>query len=206
MKVLVVGATGATGIELVQQAAAAGHEVTALARDPAKVPERSGVRAVQGDVLEPATLVPAVAGQDAVLNVIGARKDSPADIRTVGMRHLVAAMKEQGVGRLVAISSFGAGDSHGQGGFMYSKVIAPLFLKKIIADQDGSEEVVKASGLEWTIVRPTRLTDGPGTGKWDVIATGGGMGAKIARADVAAFMLQALGDATYVGKAPGITS
>jgi putative NADH-flavin reductase len=206
MKVLIVGATGRTGRELLKQTLAAGHEVTALARDPSKLNDVTGVRVAKGDVLEAASLSSAVAGQDAVLNALGPTKTSPPGIRTTAVRNIVAAMKEHGVRRLVTLSAFGAGDSQGEGGFMYSKVIAKLFLKKSLADQTGSEDEARNSGLDWTIVRPTRLTDGPASGSYDVIFKGGGASSKISRADTAAFMLAQLGDQTYVGKAPGITN
>jgi putative NADH-flavin reductase len=206
MKVLIVGATGRTGQELVKQALAAGHEVTALCRDPSKLADQPGVRAAKGDVKDRASLSSAAAGQDAVLYAVGSNKSSPPGIRAEGVRNLVAAMDEKGVPRLVVLSAFGAGDSKGEGGFVYSKIIAKLFMKAVLADQDAMEAEVTKSGLDWTLVRPTRLTDGPAVGTWDVIFEGGKASSKISRADTAAFMLQQLQDRTYVGKAPGITN
>jgi uncharacterized protein YbjT (DUF2867 family) len=208
MRVLIVGATGRTGSELVKQAVSAGHEVTALCRDPAKLGGLAGpsVRAAQGDVKDTASLAAAVSGQDAVLYAVGSNKSSPPGIRAEGVRNLVAAMQQNGVRRLVVLSAFGAGDSKGQGGFVYSKIIAKLFMKAILADQDEMEAEVLKSGLDWTLVRPTRLTDGPAVGTWDVIFEGGKASSKISRADTAAFMLGQLADPTYVGKAPGITN
>jgi uncharacterized protein YbjT (DUF2867 family) len=206
VKVLIVGATGRTGSELVQQAVAAGHEVTALCRDPAKLSAPSGVRAAQGDVKNAASLGSAVSGQDAVLYAVGSNKSSPPGIRAEGVRNVIAAMKEQGVRRLIVLSAFGAGDSKGEGGFVYSKIIAKLFIKDVLADQDAMEAEVVKSGVDYTLVRPTRLTNKPAAGKWDVIFKGGKASSTISRADTAAFMLQQLGDATYVGKAPGITN
>jgi uncharacterized protein YbjT (DUF2867 family) len=205
-KVLVVGATGRTGQELVQQAVAAGHEVTALCRDPSKLSAPAGVRAAQGDVKDAASLGSAVSGQDAVLYAVGSNKSSPPGIRAEGVRNVIAAMKEQGVRRLIVLSAFGAGDSKGEGGFVYSKIIAKLFIKDVLADQDAMEAEVVKSGLDYTLVRPTRLTKKPAAGKWSVIFEGGKASSTISRADTAAFMLQQLGDSTYVGKAPGITN
>jgi putative NADH-flavin reductase len=190
----------------VQQAVAAGHEVTALCRDPSKLSAPAGVRAAQGDVKDAASLGSAVSGQDAVLYAVGSNKSSPVGIRAEGVRNVIAAMKDQGVRRLIALSAFGAGDSKGEGGFVFDKIIAKLFMKQILADQSDMEAEVVKSGLDYTLVRPTRLTDGPAAGKWDVIFKGGKASSKISRADTAAFMLQQLGDGTYVGKAPGITN
>jgi putative NADH-flavin reductase len=205
VKVLIIGATGRTGQELVKQGLAGGHDITALCRDPAKMADQSGVRVAKGDVKDPASLASAAAGQDAVLYAIGPTKTSPPGIRAEGVRNVIAAMKEQGVRRLIAMSAFGAGDSKGQGGFVYSKIIAKFFIKKTLADQDAMEAAIVASGLDWTIVRPTRLSNGPAAGTFKVIFEGGGAGSKISRADTAAFMLRQLEDQTYVGKAPGIT-
>lgn len=206
MKVLVVGATGPTGRELLKQATAAGHEVTALVRDASKLVDQADVRLVVGDVLEPSTLGPAVAGQEAVLSALGGNKAAPPDIRAQGTSNIIAAMEQHEVKRLVALSAFGAGDSKGQGGLMYAKVIAPLFLKKILADQTAMEAAVRSSGLEWTLVRATRLNDKPAGGKPEVIFEGGSMSSTVSRADTAAFMVGELADRTYVGKAPGLTA
>ncbi|MDQ1438137.1 MAG: hypothetical protein QOK43_1766 [Acidimicrobiaceae bacterium] len=206
MKVLVVGATGGTGQELVRQALSAGHEVTALCRDPAKMNGQAGVRTARGDVKDAASLSSAVAGQDAVLYAIGSNKTSPPGIRAEGVANVIAAMKEHGVRRLVALSAFGAGDSRGQGGFVYSKIISRFFMKDVLADQDAMESAVVSSGLDWTLVRPTRLTNAPAAGSWDVIFEGGKASSKISRADTAAFMLKQVDDPTYVGQAPGITN
>lgn len=201
-----VGATGLTGRELLKQALAAGHEPTALARDAGKLADLPDIPVVVGDVLQPASLTQAFVGQEAVLSALGGAKGSPPDIRSKGLRNVIDAMRQQDVRRLVALSALGAGDSRGQSGFVHSKVIAPLFLKKILADQTAMEEVVRSSGLQWTLVRATRLTNGPASGKAEVMSRGGGMASKVSRTDIATFMVQQLSDLTYVGKTPGLTT
>jgi putative NADH-flavin reductase len=204
MKVLVIGATGATGREVLKAAAARGHDVTALARNPSALP---GARVVQADVTQPETLDAAMAGQDAVINAIGEGQGAPANIRTVAARSIVESMMRHHVRRLVTMSSFGAGDSRGQGGLLFSKVVAPLFMKHILADQTASEAIVQAApGLQWVIVRPARLTSGPRTQGPRVVFAGGNAFWKVSRADVAAFMVARLDDDAYLGKTPGLTT
>jgi putative NADH-flavin reductase len=204
MKVLVIGATGATGREVLTAAAARGHDVTALVRTPVAL---QGTRVVQGDVTQPQTLDAAMAGQDAVINAVGGGKGAPADIRTVAARSVVSSMTRHRVRRLVTMSSFGAGDSRGQGGLLFSKVVAPFFMRHILADQTASEAIVRAApDIQWVIVRPARLTSGPRTQGPRVVYAGGNVSWRVSRADVAAFMVAQLDDDAYLGQTPGLTT
>lgn len=195
MKLLVVGATGPQGKELVQQAIAAGHQVTALARRPDAVQFPAGTKIAGGDVLNVGSLVSAARGQDAVISSLGsALTRKPITMLSEGTRNLVDAMKQVGVRRLICITGIGAGDSKGHGGFLYDRIIQPLLLNEIYKDKTRQEAVVEQSGLDWTLVRPAQLTNGPRTGQVKAYTDLNGITTqKISRADTAAWILERLG-------------
>jgi uncharacterized protein YbjT (DUF2867 family) len=208
LRLLVVGATGGTGRELVAQALERGHEVTALARDPAALRiEHARLRAMRGDVLDPASLDLAVHGQDAVLCALGHRHFyPPSRILSDGTRNLIGAMEAHGVRRFVCETSLGIGDSAGRMGLYYSVIVIPLVLPFYYWDKARQERVIAESRVPWVIVRPAALQNrarrgvrrhGPGVGSLLLTRA-------IPRADVAAFMLDQLTDDTYLGAAPGI--
>ncbi len=208
MKVLVVGATGPTGRLIVKQGIELGHAVTAMARNPATAALPEAARVVRADVTRPESLMPAVAGQDAVICCIGTKLSrKPTTLLSDGTRNLVGAMRESGVRRLVCVTGIGAGDSKGHGGFFYDRIIQPLLLNEIYKDKTRQEAVVRDSGLDWTLVRPAALTNGGRTAlvkaftHLDGITVG-----KISRADVAAFVLATLADKKSVSGTFTITA
>ncbi len=206
MKVAIFGATGSVGRELVKQAIEAGHTVTALVRDPAKMRFDDGsVRLIQGDVLDLAAVEQAVQGQDAVVCVLGA--DRKGFIRAEGTKNIIRAMEKMDVRRLICQSTLGVGDSSGNLNFWWKYIMFGLLLRPAYADHVRQEELVKASSLDWTIVRPAAFTDGDRTGEYrhgfsadDKAAT-----LKISRADVADFLLKQLTDDTYLRKTPALS-
>jgi putative NADH-flavin reductase len=203
MKIAVIGASRGIGHELLRIALDEGHEVTALLRNPAKLTiSNSRLKIVKGDILDPATVATAVVGNDAVCLCIGippTRK--PVDVFSRGAECVLAAMGLGTNSRLITVTGIGAGDSKGHGGFFYDRVINPLLLGTIYADKDRQESIVKASKVEWLIVRPGFLTNGPLTGKYRVIENLSRVTAgKISRADVADFMLKQLAAPTHFGK------
>jgi putative NADH-flavin reductase len=165
MKLLIFGSTGGTGRELLKQALEQGHSVTACARNPAKIVDikHATLQVVRGDVLDPAVVESAVEGQEAVLSTIGAGAERTI-LREDGTRNIVEAMKKTGVQRLICQSSLGVGDSRANLPFFTKYIIVSLFLRHAFADHERQEAVVKQSSLDWTIVRPPHLTDGPRTG------------------------------------------
>ena len=208
MRLLIVGASRGIGLELVRQALTAGHAVTALARHPVHVPADQGLLRVQaGDILATAAVLEAVRGQDAVCLTIGRGITfRPVTLFSQGTLNVLAAMAEHGVRRLICVTGIGAGDSRGHGGFLYDRVIAPFLLKTIYQDKDRQEALIRASGTDWTIVRPGFLTNGPLTGTYRVLTDLTGVTAgRIARADVAHFMLAELAANRYLGQAPLLT-
>ena len=210
MKLLVVGATGGTGQAIVREALGKGHEVTALVRDEAKAaPLLPGSVLVQGDVRDPAALSRALDGCEAVISSLGTRTISfrPVTIQSEGTRALIDAMKRKGVQRLVCITGLGAGDSAGHGGFVYDRLIKPVLLGRIYQDKDRQETIIRNSGLDWIIVRPSVLTNKSGTG--DTRATTdltGIAGGQIARADVATFVVAQVSGSDWLHRTPLITN
>jgi putative NADH-flavin reductase len=206
MKVLIIGATGATGRVLMREALEQGHEVTALARNPsALAPEDHRPRVLQGNALDASEVEAAVAGQDAVLSALGTRSTRPTTLFSQSTHNLISAMNKHGVRRLVCITGIGAGESKGHVGFLYDRIMLPFVVKNIYEDKNRQEEAIKQSDLEWVIVRPARLTDEAAKGEYRVYLGGSYTAKTISRADVAAFMLAQLTDETYVHKMPVIS-
>lgn len=208
MNILIFGATGPTGRELVQQALAHGHVVTAFARNPAAIAEKhERLKVVKGDILDGSSVEAAVRGQEAVLLALGVRKWGKNTILSDGTRNIIEAMKRLGVRRLVCMTSLGVGDSKGQPAWFFNWIILPLLLRNVFADKQVQEQYVTESGLDWTIVRPVFLTNRPRTGAYRhwVGQPPPSITGKISRADVADFMLAQVADKTYLHKAPGLS-
>lgn len=211
MKVLIFGATGPTGRELVTRALDKGHEVTAFARNPKGLGMEpgEGFKIFTGDVLHPQAVDRAMKGQRAVLCAVGPRAhtgigETPVNVVSVATRHIIEAMERCKTKRLISLSSVGVGDSRGQGGFFFESIIRPLFLKQQFRDKERQEEAVRESSVEWVIVRPTRLVNGPARGELKVSTNGERVPGRITRADVAAFMVDQLTSDEHLRQAPVI--
>jgi putative NADH-flavin reductase len=208
MKLTIFGATGRTGIPLVQQALAAGHSVTALARTPEKLPiTHDQLTVVQGDATDPAAVERAVAGAEAVLSALGQTKGAPKDMQTVATRNIVAAMQQHGVRRLVSLTGAGVDAPQDQPKLINHLITFALktLSGDVLRDAEGHAEVIRNSDLDWVIVRGPMLTEGPYTGQYRVGWVGVNTSARIARADVADFMLTQVTDDTYLRQAPMIS-
>jgi putative NADH-flavin reductase len=208
MKLIIFGSTGGTGRELLKQALEQGHDAVAYARNPARIDDikHANLQVVRGDVLDPAAVESAVAGQEVVLSTIGAGAGRTT-LREDGTRNIVEAMERTGVKRLISQSSLGVGDSRANLSFFTKYVIVAVFLRHAFADHERQEAIVKQSSLDWTIVRPPHLTDGPHTGAYrhGFPTTERRITGKISRADVADFMLKQLTDDTYLHQTPGVS-
>ncbi|MBT2492452.1 NAD(P)H-binding protein [Streptomyces sp. ISL-96] len=210
MKITVFGATGGIGQEIVKQALAAGHEVTAVVRDPArfKVTGRGlevfTARLGDGDAV---ALRPAVAGRDAVFSGLGARARKDAGIAATLTRPVLRAMEAEGTRRLLAVSAAPLGPVP-EGQPVVDRVTLAVInaaLKDIYADLRVMEEELARSATDWTSVRPPRLTDGPLTGTYRKVVGGSPRsGRTIARADVAHAMLAMVDDAATVKRGVGV--
>lgn len=208
MKVLVLGATGGTGRLIVWDALAKGHSVVALARSKARASDLPGADVVEGDARDEPALLRALDGCDAVVSSLGTGMSPFREVTllSVATRALVAAMTRSGVRRLVCITGMGAGDSRGHGGFLYDRLILPLLLRNVYEDKDRQEAAIRASPLDWVIVRPVVLNDEPARGDvravTDLVSVHGG---KIARADVARFVVDQLTTDTWLRRTPLIS-
>ena len=209
MKLLIFGSTGGTGRELVNQALDQGHSVTAFARDPAKIEDiqHPSLKVVRGNVLDPVAVEGAVAGHDAVFVTIGA---GPArtTLREEGTRNIVEVMQGTDVKRLICQSSLGVGDSRANLPPFTKHIIVGIFLRHAFADHERQEAVVRQSTLDWTIVRPPHLKDGPRTEvyRYGFSTTDKQIKSWISRADVADFMLKQLVDDSYLNQTPGVSN
>jgi putative NADH-flavin reductase len=201
MNLLLLGATGLTGKELLAQALDQGHAVTALVRSPENVDakgERLDIRV--GSVTDPTAVQEALAGQDAVLSALGARglrELFGVDLITRSMQAIVSAMERNGVRRLIFMSALGVGESAPDAPAVF-RVVMRTALRQIAKDKAAAENELRRSNLDWTLVYPPSLTMGPRTRGYRagshlrLKAT-----AKISRADVADFMLRQVEDTTF---------
>jgi putative NADH-flavin reductase len=208
VKLLVLGATGATGRLIVTGALERGHEVTALVRSREKASSLDGATLLVGDARDEATLRRAVKGVDAVISSLGTSVSPFREVTLLSQatRALVAAMNVEHISRLICITGVGAGDSVGHGGFVFNNLFFPLLLRKVYQDKDRQEAIVKESGLDWVLVRPVILNDKPARGSvralTDLSSFNGGT---VSRADVANFVLDQVRDETWSRRAPLIT-
>ena len=200
MKVLVVGAAGKTGRAVVEQALAAGHDVTALVHSDGgdNIP---GAAVRVGDARDPQTMESAVKGQDTVIDTVGGKTPfKRTSLETSVAASIVAAMKHQGARRLVVTSSIGVGDSITNTTFP-GKIFVATFLRGSTRDKAGMESAVSGSGLDWIITRPGALNDKPVTGDVRVLSADGRDRARsLTRADLAAFLVAQLTNDDYLRK------
>ncbi len=202
------GATGRTGQRLVTQALAAGHRLTALARALAKlmlVDDRLAV--IPGVLGDAARVTEAVAGAEAVLSVLGPVSNRPDCPLNQGMTPIIAAMERRGVRRLVVAAGAAVADARDAPPPIHRLIdfLVRTLSRHVCEDMVWTAAAVRASDLDWTIVRAPRLTDGPARGPLTVGNVGRGVGTSLARADLAAFMLAQLTDDTYRRQAPAIS-
>jgi len=206
MRRAICGATGGTGLALTQLALEHGHSVRVLVRNPSRMPlVNANMRLVLGNVLDQESVMKTVLGSDAVLSCLGSR-NLLKNVRVVseGTRRIISVMKQQGVRRLVVESAFGAGESLAQTRLIERLVFATL-LWAPYQDKELMEPEVKSSDLEWTILRPVRLTNGPPTNRY-VVSTSRPPRTSVSRADVGAAMLQAVEERLWIAEAPSVCS
>ncbi|MET0793776.1 MAG: SDR family oxidoreductase [Polyangiaceae bacterium] len=206
MKILIIGASQGTGAEAVKNALQGGHSVTAFARSPSKLAlEHEHLHRLQGDFHQADSIARAVSGHDAV--IVTASATSMKDFKnnpnyfSQGTRYVVDAMKEHGVRRLSVLSAFGAGDSRRAANWFLDKLMISWLLKLPYQDHERQERMVMNSGLDWVIARPTRLTNGPADKRYLAETALAPIPSSISRADVADFLVRAVTEDTWLGKA-----
>jgi len=203
MKILVIGATGLTGTHLLKHLLEEGHEVTAFVRDPVKLSiQHAHLKTVQGEARDAASLSRAIAGQDAVMSAFGPRSLKKDDLQEVFMRNLVSAMTLNGVKRLINLSAMGAGDSYSGAPAIMRWVILPFFLGEMFADKNRGEVHLFSSSIDYTNVRPGRLTNGPARGGVKASLDYTGLKPIMSREDLACFMIAQLGNSQWIRKSP----
>lgn len=206
MKVIVFGATGSLGAHVVKSLLAKGHSVTGFSRSAPSGDDGDGITMLRGDVLNQVDVQRAVKGQDAVVCALGA--GMKGEIRTKGTEIIVESMKEAGVKRLICLSSLGVGDSESVLNFWWRWVMFGLLLRAAFADHHSQEAVVRQSGLDWTIVRPSAFQDGDPLGEYhvgDLREVRGKLALKIRRADVADFMVGQVDNAQFLHQSPSLS-
>jgi putative NADH-flavin reductase len=202
MNILVLGAAGKTGREVVTESIAAGHNVTAFVRDPKKL-ERSDATVAVGDARSLDDLRNALRGQDAVISTLGSGLNTKEKLIESSTDALLEAMRSAGVKRLVMLSSFAASPTYEATGIMR---VASLAMKGMVADKEAGEKLVKHSETDWTIIYATRLTDGPRNGGFRTVEGPLRQVGTISRADLADALLSVLSDPTSLQQSRVVTS
>jgi len=208
MKVIVFGATGSVGRLAVEHLLAAGHQVTAFARRPERLDlAHPQLQRHAGDAMDLASVSEAVAGHDCVVVTLGAGASRSSRVRSVGTGNVIQAMRQHGVKRLICQSTLGAGDSWSNLNFVWKRIMFGLLLRPAFLDHERQEAMVRDSGLDWTLVRPSAFTDGPADGAFrvDVAPHERGLRLTISRADIAAFLTRCVQENGFLHRAVGIS-
>lgn len=208
MKLVIFGATGRIGGHLMSWGIDAGHEVHVLARHPEALRPRDGLTVTGGDVLDPVTVAGVISGADAVLSALGPRGLDgfrKVELLAPAASNIIDGMRKTGAHRLISVSAAGAFVTEDPDMSRLVKQTLPRIFARTYADVRRMEQEVRASDLDWTLVRPTRLVNVPGRGSWRVRDQYPPPGlTKIARADVAKFVIGALTESAYGRQAPAI--
>ena len=203
MRIALLGGTGRIGRELLGLLPAAGYDVAVLARRPQSVPAATGLTVVEGDALDAAAVAAVIEGSDAVMSALGPRGAKSPSLLAEAAANTVAAMKEADVRRLIAVSAAGAFIEADPDSSALVRLVLPRIFARQFADTRRMEEVIRASDLDWTLVRPTRLVNRPATERYRTRSDFPPQrGMTISRADVARFMVDALDQHSWIGAAP----
>ena len=206
MNVLVLGATGGVGQHVVRYALSHGHKITALVRNPEKLKSApTNIKSIQGDVLDRESLLKAVEGQDAVIYAVGTNSTGPTTLFSDSTRILLEAMRHSRARRLVCITGIGAGETKGHGGFLYDRIIYPLFTKNRYRDKERQEEMIRNSSLDWVIVRPAPFHEGGHNEPLQTVTNVEGVTLRrVSREEVAQFVVDQLTDDRFLRQTPFI--
>lgn len=193
MRLLIVGASGRTGRLLTQRALERGHDVTAFVRDPSHLPAADGpLRVVVGDALSPEAVMEAARGQDAIISLLAPRPRTNGRVYIEGTRNLANAAAQTGARRIIAVSAEGAGVGPEQLTLAYRLILHIPVVARLYPDIARMETELRArTDVDWTVVRPAVLTNGPRTGRWRTVVgqvVPGGL--RLSRADLAEFLLE----------------
>ena len=208
MKIIIFGASGTVGQELAKQAVEKGYEVTAFVRNPEKMKNANNVNLIlyKGDVLNVGEVENALKNQDVILCALGDGK--AGKIRALGTKNIIEAMNKTGQKRLICQTTLGMGESYGNLNFIWKHIMFGMLLKKAFQDHQLQEKYILNCHLDYTIVRPSALTDGEITNDYKIGFDKNfkKLNLKISRADVADFMLQQISTNEYLKKAVSISN
>lgn len=202
MKISIFGASGGTGLQVIEHALRKGHSVTAFVRDAKRISiHHNDLTIVEGNVLNEREVEPAIIGQDAVIVALGANTSSSSDICASGTLNIVNAMRKHSVMRIVVLTGFGSSrESRHQLGIGMRTVVklVSMVANREFKDKEKQDGIVRQSGLDWTIVQPPTLTNGPAKGEYKHGSFAPSILARISRADVAAFMVNGVENSDYI--------
>lgn len=206
MRVLIIGASKGIGLETTRQALDAGHDVRALARSATAIAvSNPSLEKMRGDALKSENVEAALVGVDVVIQTLGVGLGDlfqPVHLFSDATRVLIAAMRRQGVKRLICVTGFGAGDSRASISCL-QRLPFQIVFGRAYDDKSLQEQLIKESELDWTIARPGVLTSGPRTGHYRILSEASQWrNGIISRADVAEFLVRQIGDQTYIRKTP----
>lgn len=208
MNVIVFGATGSVGRLAVAELLKAGHRVTAFARHPEKLEAQPNLSCIAGDAAEAEAVAGAMAGHDAVVITLGAGMTRSSLIRSQGTMNVILAMQAHGVRRLICQSTLGAHESWSNLNFFWKRIMFGALLRPVFKDHELQESLVRASGLDWTIVRPGAFTNASASGRFkeNFPPSERKLTLKIARADIAGFLARQVADLTYLKRSVAISN
>jgi putative NADH-flavin reductase len=209
MKVAVFGSTGKTGQHVVRHALEKGYEVVAFLRSPDKMEiEHDNLTIVQGDAEDAEAVARAVEDVDAVISALGQTSSSSSRLLTHAGNNIMQAMQEHDVDRFISLVGAGVDTPKDEStlGRKFMRGLMKLFARDVLEDAQQHSEQVMASDLDWTLVRPPRLTEDPGTGQYESGELSLGPGAKLTRDDLGKFMVEQVEDDRYVGEAPMVAN
>ncbi|HVZ69497.1 MAG TPA: SDR family oxidoreductase [Rhizomicrobium sp.] len=205
MRIAIIGGSRGTGLATANEALARGHEVVIVSRtDPRLIEDR--VRWLAGDARDSTVLERAVEGCSATVTALGVTQTwRSTQLFSQAAVALIRAMQNAGLKRTVLVTGLGAGDSRGHQGWLYDNVLFPIFLSRSYADKDRAEAIFQKSSLDWTIVRPGRLTNGPKKANMEALLSPETYRfGSISRSDVAAFILDCIEKGTFMRQSPQI--
>ena len=205
MKIVIFGASGRTGYQVVEQALEAGHYVTAFVRTPSKIGiQNKNLSLFQGDVLDASQVEKAITGQDAVISTLGPTRPPVKGMMETAARNITQAMQKHGVRRLVSTTGAGVRDPQDQPKLMDKliKGLLTLLSREVLEDSEANVKVIRSTDLDWTIVRFPMLKDGAHTGEYRAGFVGKNSGSQISRCDGADFVVKELSEGEFIHKAP----
>jgi len=209
MKVTIFGSTGRTGTLVVEEALKAGYSVAAFARQPEKLGvDHAQLTLCRGELLDSDAVAEAVLGAGAVISTLGPTSNRPELTVSRGMQGILAGMQWHGVRRLIVTAGAGIGDAE-DAPTVFSRLMDALvrtLARNVYEDMLRMAELVRASDLDWTIVRTPMLTDQPKSGQVKVAWVGKGMRPRITRGDLAAFLVSQVEDPTYLRRSPAVSN